>query len=247
MEIAPGVHRIGPTKKGYRLGGYSQCYLIDDGTGELTLVDSGFEADANGIVQYLWSIGRTPDELAHIALTHAHRSHLGGLAALKRLNPGVTIHAHAWESDIIAGHRAAQPVPLLPVFPLKLMPLRFAAMLNVPKHVGCAVHVQWTEPEGQRVGPLHVIPTPGHTPGSVSFWWPERKVLAVGDAVATWPTFDAGWPGFNLDEERYQRSLQRLVSLAPDIVLPGHGMPVTERTTERIEALLKGPYWPARS
>lgn len=236
MEIARGVHRIGPTKKGYRLGGYSQCYLVDDGE-TVVLVDTGFEEDAREILAYLWKIGKTPRDVDHIALTHAHRSHLGGLRALKRLNPELVIHAHAWESDIIAGHRAAQPVPLLPLQPLKLMPLRFAALLNVPKHAGCAVDVQWTEPEGKRVAFLDVIPTPGHTPGSVSFLWRERGVLAVGDAVATWPRFDAGWPGFNLDEGRYRRSLAGLAALEPTLVLPGHGREVTD-AARRLHALV---------
>ena len=60
MEIAPGVHRIGPTKKGWKLGGYAQCYLIDDGSNRRVLVDTGYEHDAHSIVSYLWSIGRTP-------------------------------------------------------------------------------------------------------------------------------------------------------------------------------------------
>ena len=41
--------------------------------------------------------------------THRHRSHLGGLAALKRLT-GATNYAHNWEADIIGGQRKAQPV-----------------------------------------------------------------------------------------------------------------------------------------
>jgi glyoxylase-like metal-dependent hydrolase (beta-lactamase superfamily II) len=238
VEIADGVHRIGPTKKGYRLGGYSQCYLFDDGGGELVLVDTGFEDDAREILAYLWQIGKTPRDIAHIALTHAHRSHLGGLRALKRLNPELTIHAHAWESDIIAGHRAAQPVPLRPLQPLKLVPLRIAALLNVPKHHGQEVDVQWAEPEGQRVHFLEVVPTPGHTPGSVSFFWRERGVLAVGDAVATWPKFDAGWPGFNLDEGRYRRSLAHLASLEPRVICPGHGGAIVTDAARRLHALV---------
>src|SRR3954469_16575000 len=118
VEIAPGVHRIGPSRHGYTKGGYSQAYLFDDGE-SLTLVDTGWDDDAHVILQYLWSIGRTPNELTDIALTHAHRSHLGGVAMLRRLS-GASVHAHAWEADIIEGGRSAQPVPLLPVFPLKL-------------------------------------------------------------------------------------------------------------------------------
>lgn len=44
--------------------------------------------------------------LKHILLTHAHRSHLGRLAELKRMS-GATVYAHEWEADIIAGERKA--------------------------------------------------------------------------------------------------------------------------------------------
>ena len=92
VQIVDGVHRIGPDRHGYTQGGYSQAYLIDDGT-SLVLVDTGYEEDAHQILKYLWSIGRSPNELTDIAITHAHRSHLGGLATLKRLAPDATVHA----------------------------------------------------------------------------------------------------------------------------------------------------------
>lgn len=247
MEIAKGVHRIGPTRKGWKLGGYAQCYLIDDGSGGLVLVDAGYEHDGHRILEYLWRIGRTPADITDLALTHAHRSHLGAVAALKRLNPRMTIHAHAWEADIVAGHRMAQPMPFRPLRPLTIYPMRIGSLINYDAHRGCPVDKLLHDVDGQRIGPLEVIQTQGHTPGSVSFLWRERGVLAVGDAVATWPKLDAGWPGFNLDEARYQRSLQKIVSLEPEIVLTGHGLPVTENTTQKLESLLKGPYWPARS
>jgi glyoxylase-like metal-dependent hydrolase (beta-lactamase superfamily II) len=244
MQIADGVYRIGPTRHGLRKGGYSSAYLFDDGE-SLTLVDSGWDDDAHEIIQYLWRLGRTPSELTHIGITHAHRSHLGGVAMLKRLAPHATVHAHAWEAGIIDGGRGAQPVSPLPLLPYQLIPFRIGALLNRPKHVPCAVDRELLSTGDEMVGPLEVIPTPGHTPGSVSFFWRERGVLAVGDAIATWPAFMPGWPGFNLDEKLYQRSLQNLITLEPAVVCPGHGAAITENTARRIEKLLKGPYWPA--
>src|SRR6201986_513547 len=130
VQIAPGVHRIGPSRHGYTKGGYSQAYLFDDGE-SLTLVDTGWDDDAHDILKYLWSLGRTPDELKHIALTHGHRSHLGGLATLKRLAPRAVVYAHAWEAGIINGGRGAQPLRLLPIPPVALVPLRVLALIGV--------------------------------------------------------------------------------------------------------------------
>jgi glyoxylase-like metal-dependent hydrolase (beta-lactamase superfamily II) len=237
VEIVDGVHRIGPDRHGYTQGGYSQAYVVEDGDA-LVLVDTGYAPDAHQIVQYLWSIERSPNDLTDIAITHAHRSHLGGLATLKRLAPDATIHAHEWEADIIGGGRKSQPIPLAPVFPLRLYPLRILQLLGLPKHVPCPVDNLVSE--GDRIGPLEVLYTPGHTPGCLCFYWRERGIVAVGDAILTWPKLGGGWPGFNLDERRYRHSLQRLVTLAPEIVLPGHG-PELRGAARRIEPLLTSP------
>ena len=146
------------------------------------------------------------------------------------------MHSHEFEADIIDGGRVSQPVPLKPLFPLRLYPLRILQLLGLPKHVPCPVDNFIRE--GDRIGPLEVLYTPGHTPGCVCFYWRERGILAVGDAIATWPRLGGGWPGFNLDEARYQQSLRRLVALEPQIVLPGHGREIDEDTANVLRGLL---------
>ena len=110
--LAPGLWSLGQRK-----GGRVHAFLCDDGT-ELTLVDTLYDTDGARILRLIAKIGRQPADLRHIVLTHAHRSHLGGLAALKRAS-GATIYAHEWEADIIAGAREAQRVRLLPHRPLR--------------------------------------------------------------------------------------------------------------------------------
>src|SRR5438309_6848884 len=96
MRIASGVYSMGNWK-----GGQVRAFLLDDGH-ELTLVDTLFETDARLILDEIRSVGRTPSNLKRIVLSHAHRSHLGGLAALKRLS-GAVIYAHDWEAGIVDG------------------------------------------------------------------------------------------------------------------------------------------------
>jgi hypothetical protein len=62
VEMAPGVHAIGPSTRGQSQGGYSRAYLFEDGD-QLTLVDTLWDEDAHMILEYLWSIGRTPGEI----------------------------------------------------------------------------------------------------------------------------------------------------------------------------------------
>ena len=92
--LAPGLWSLGQ-----KMGGRVHAFLCDDGN-ELTLVDTLYDTDGARILRLISKIGRRPADLRHIVLTHAHRSHLGGLAALKRAS-GATIYAHEWEADIV--------------------------------------------------------------------------------------------------------------------------------------------------
>lgn len=235
IELVPGVHALGPSRRGISQGGYSRAYLFEHDDG-LTLVDTLWDDDAHLVLKYLWSLGRTPAEIRHIAITHAHRSHLGGLATLRALS-GATVHSHAEEAPIIEGRRAAVPIPLRPLRPVELFPFRLTSHLGIPAHVPCPVDDPGLE-EGGTVGPLTVLHMPGHTPGNLAFSWDKHRVLAVADTITTWPSFSAGWPGFNLDEALFRESVARVVALAPEILATGHGDPVCERTAERLATLV---------
>jgi glyoxylase-like metal-dependent hydrolase (beta-lactamase superfamily II) len=235
MKLAEGVHAIGPSRRGESQGGYSRAYLFEDEDG-LTLVDTLWDEDAHMILEYLWSIGRTPDELKHIVMTHAHRSHLGGLATLKALS-GATVHSHAEEAPIIEGRRPAAKIPLTPLLPVQLIPFRVASQLGLQPHVPCTVGDRELT-EGSTVGSLRVLHMPGHTPGNLTLSWQGGRVLAVADIIMRWPSFSAGWPGFNRDETLFRQSLERVVELKPEIVCTGHGDPIW-KNAGRIAELLR--------
>jgi len=231
-ELAPGVHSLGHGK-----GGHVHAFLIDDG-GELTLVDTLFEGDARLVLEAIRGLGRSPSDLKRIAITHGHRSHLGGLAALKRAS-GATVYAHEWEADIVSVDRRAQAVSILPRQSLKLLPFQLGLWLNVPKAVPCPVDELLDE--GDTLGPLQVLHAAGHSPGHLAFHWPERGFLIVGDAVATWPGLCPGWHSFNLNKPQHHATLQRLAALDASIVGVGHGDPITVGAADTIRELASRP------
>jgi glyoxylase-like metal-dependent hydrolase (beta-lactamase superfamily II) len=238
-KLAAGAHQIGPSRRALGQGGYSRSYLFEDKNGRLTLVDTGWDKGARTILRYLDDIGRSPQEIEYIALTHSHRSHLGGLARLVQLS-GAKVRCHADEAAVIEGRRRSHPIRLWPPFPVRLYLFRIISHLPIMKHVPCEVDKD--HPLGEhcdehcRVGPLTVLHTPGHTPGHLAFSY--GNTLVVGDSVATWPWFMPGWPGFNLNEAQYRQSLKRLVGLSPEIVCPGHGDAIVENTAERLRGLV---------
>src|SRR5918999_236779 len=237
-ELASGAHQIGPTRRAAFQGGFSRCYLFEGNNGRLTLVDTGWDAKATTILRYLDDIGRSPAQIEHIVLTHSHRSHLGGLAHLVELS-GAKVSSHLAEAPVIEGRRKAHPIRLWPPYPPVLYMFRIASHLPILAHVPCEVDKRNPLVEGSVIGPLTVLHTPGHTPGHLAFQY-RNTLLVVGDAVATWPYFGAGWPGFNLDEDLYRRSLLRLVDRAPDVVCPGHGDAIVEDAARRVRRLVRG-------
>ena len=231
-ELAPGVHSLGHGK-----GGHVHAFLLDH-AGELTLVDTLFESDGRLVLAELDRLGRPHSDLKRIALTHAHRSHLGGLAALKRAS-GATVYAHAWEADIIGGERRAQPVTLLPKQSLRLIPFRVGLRFNVPKHAPCPVDEGLED--GDEFGPLQVMHAPGHSPGSLAFYWPERSFLIAGDTLATWPELCTGWTAFNLNQTQTHASVRRMAALEARLVGVGHGDPITADAIDRVHGLAENP------
>ena len=227
-ELAPGIHALGHGK-----GGHVHAFLIDDG-GELSLVDTLFEGDARLVLEALARLGRKPSDLKRIAITHGHRSHLGGLAALKRAS-GATVYAHRWEADIVAGQRRAQAVSIVPHQSIKLIPFQLGLWLDRPKHTPCPVDELLDE--GDSVGPLQVMYSPGHSPGHLTFWWPERRFLIAGDGIATWPNLCAGWKVFNLNHVQHKATLGRLAKFDPLTVGVGHGDPIVENAADHVHQL----------
>jgi len=231
MEIGPGIYSVSQEE-----GGHVHAYLLDDGTG-LTLIDTLYDDDGKVVLAEIARIGRTPRDLKHIILTHAHKSHLGGLAALKKASDA-TVCSHEWEVDIIAGRRTATRVSPIPRRPLAVYKLQLGLALGLGSHTPCGVDRQLKA--GDRVGPLEVMPTPGHTPGSLSFWWPDRRALFAGDVIATWPEFAPGWPGLTLDNAQNLRSARQLTDFGQAEILGiGHGEPITHEAAARIRELLK--------
>ena len=227
-ELGPGVWSLGGRK-----GGRVRAFLLET-AGELTLVDTLFEWDGSSVLEAIRAIGRSPGDLKRIALTHAHRSHLGGVAALKR-ETGATVLGHEWEADIVAGERPAQPVGLKPRRPFRTYPFQVGIFLNRPRHAPCPVDE--AVGEGSQVGPLRVLHVPGHSPGHLAFYWPERGVLIAGDAIATWPRFEGGWPAFTINPVQHAESLRRLAALEAPFVCVGHGEAITEDAVARLHRL----------
>jgi glyoxylase-like metal-dependent hydrolase (beta-lactamase superfamily II) len=192
-------------------GGHVHAFLLDDGNG-LTLIDTLYDDDANVVLAELKRIGKTPADLKHIILSHGHKSHVG--------------------------RRTATRVSPIPRRPLQVYGLQLGLALGLGRHNPCEVDRRLKA--GDRVGPLEVMESPGHTPGSLTFWWAEKRALFAGDVIATWPELAPGWPGLTLDNDQNLRSARQLTDFGnAEILGVGHGEPIAHDAAAEIKKAVK--------
>jgi len=67
---------------------------------------------------------------------------------------------------------------------------------------------------------LQVLHTPGHSPGSLCFYWPEKKVLFSGDVAFYGSIGRTDFPGGSLSA--MEKSIEKLSALEVEYLLPGH-------------------------
>ena len=227
MEVLPGIHQI----PGLR---WSNAYLLVEEEG-LTLVDAGIPGSGRNIFRYIQSIGRHPQELHQVLLTHSHPDHIGPLKSVSH-STGATITVHRADTRQRKGSEARwlhYPGQLL------LFPGNLPFLHRIPAH--------WFIEDGQVLpvlGGLQVLHTPGHTAGSVCFYLAAQGVLLTGDTLlGDGYNFrrPVPFPGTNFRD--YRASVERLAGLSFETALTGHGRPILEGGTARLREMLDNYAW----
>ena len=202
---------------------------------KLTLIDTGPPFSPARIVGFIHNLGRSVEEIALIILTHNHFDHVGGLVRLKRLTQA-KVAAH--KADI-SNIDSRWPYPWLIRKLFRIPP--FSA-LRPFLYVGPDdVDIQLTGGELlSPLGGLKVIHTPGHTPGSISLYSPQKKLLIAGDALRK----RRGYPRLQYkmvctDFRQALNSAKLLAQLEFDVVCFGHGRPITKDASAKVRALIE--------
>jgi glyoxylase-like metal-dependent hydrolase (beta-lactamase superfamily II) len=232
-QIVPGVYLI----EGLR-GNSANVYLLASGE-ELTLVDSGLPGAADQIAAQLQEKGYSLSHLQTIVLTHSHGDHTGGAAELARRS-GAQIMAHQDEVPYIE-----QTEPL----PFGSLPKRLSNWLGdrvLFRRAPCKVDRALQDGDVIEVlSGLQVIHTPGHTPGSIALYQPERRILFCGDAFFNKNPL-TGKKGlqlshslFTLDIAQMRESARKLAALPVEVLCFGHGEPILEGAGDQLRVLLE--------
>ncbi len=211
-QILPGLH----TLDGMRMG---RVYLIEDADG-LTLIDTALNMSVAAILQ---QIGSKP--LKRILITHGHPDHIGGLPAVKK----------AIQAEVIASE-VEQPY-IEGKLPLQQAPGRFQMPAQTMPGTPVDRVVKDGEVISEAFGGLQVIFAPGHSPGHLAFWQPEKRVLFTGDTMMhLFGRLRLPIPMFTVDMDENRRSIARLAALQPEVLCFGHGAPITQGAAKILEA-----------
>lgn len=245
-EIAGDVFHVEGPETNWQL-------LVEDRG--VVLVDSGWPRDYPLVVRSLAEVGKGPDDVVAILLTHAHRDHLGTAATFRRRH-----QTPLWCHRDEAPHARGEVVEEISKGELVARLWRPTVMWFVARFIwrGAArvERLEAVETFDQDTaldlpGAPVPIPTPGHTSGHCSFYLPSQGVLLAGDALVTYdllrrrPMIGPMPPVFDHDPDQSVVSLRRLSGLNASVVLPGHGAPYYGTPADAVDSALKAARLPS--
>ena len=139
---------------------------------KITLIDSGVAGAESIIFDYIRKNDRDPHEVSTLILSHSHPDHIGSARHIKEHTDCLVLCHPAEKGWIEDVERQAQerPVP------------GFASL------VGGSIQVDGLLQDGdlleiEEVMQCQVIHTPGHSAGSISLFFEDKKALFSGDAL----------------------------------------------------------------
>ena len=210
-----------------------------------TLVDTGVPGQLDALTGEIEAAGVSLGSIRRVILTHQDLDHIGGLPEITQVVGGrIEVWAHEEDKPYIEGdkplikmnrERMTQMMESLP----EAQQQQIEQLLSSPP----SSKVDKTLEDGEELpiydGGVEVIYTPGHTPGHVSLFVKEEKLLIAGDELRVEQGELVG-PSEPVtpDMETANASLEKLADYDIDHVICYHGGYYGTNASERIKELI---------
>lgn len=214
----------------------TNVFLIDEPP--RTLVDTGIKTDASFemLKKELGGLGFSIPSIERILITHGHIDHYGQAQKISSLS-GAPIYIHPKEygriRSVIHSFGPLKSILLRNGVPEALVNEAIRFMESAQKMADSLDEAFFLE-DGETIPFASMIwktiHCPGHSPGLVCFYWPEKKTLFTGDHLLKEITPN---PVLNVPDRKsplrypslkeYLSSLEKIEKLEISLLLPGHG------------------------
>jgi len=176
------------------------AYFIDGPT--RVLIDPGHRALFEHVQVGLGQRGLQVGDIDLVICTHAHPDHIEAVQLFREQTSLFALHPDEWQWAATFGKQMSA------AFGIDVESFRPDIFLK----------------EGELALDdleLKVLHTPGHSPGSISLYWPSRRALFTGDLVFKEGVGRTDLPGG--EAAVLKESIKRLAQLDVEWLLPGHG------------------------
>ncbi len=222
-QIVPGLYAI-------PLGGVN-AFLLDADDG-LTLIDTGMPGSAPKILAAVRSLGKQPNDIRHILVTHCHFDHTGSLTELKQIT-GAPTTMHPIDAALLRAGQMMRPFQAGPGLLNGVIGGLFSLFLKSKPITPITIEHEVQDGEELPIaGGIRAIHAPGHTAGQLTFLWPQHGgVLFAADTANT--VLGLNWHFVYEDVAEAKRSLVKLAQLDFEVACFGHGGAITKGASER--------------
>jgi hydroxyacylglutathione hydrolase len=196
------------------------------------LVDTGMPGFEERILQKMQEKGVRWSDVSLILITHGHHDHFGSAAVLRE-KTGAPLAVHKADAETL---RSGINPKLNPIGAKGTIMAGLSRAIKIPKVKGIDADILIDgEMDLASFGVAgRVVPTPGHTQGSLSIFMDGGCVL-VGDLIfgGMFRRKAPDFPLFGYDTREILASIKKVLELNPKIVYAGHGGPFTVDSVRR--------------